>query len=105
ARARARAVFSNTISTAPYRSAGRPEVMFVMERLIDRAAREGGFDRVALRRRNLIPEAALPYRNPFGMTYDSGAYETVLDRTLALADWDGFAARPAASPPRRRLPR
>src|SRR5579864_5798386 len=75
AHARARAVFSNTISTAPYRSAGRPEVMFVMERLIDRAAREFGFDRVALRRRNLIPEAALPYPNPFGMTYDSGAYE------------------------------
>jgi aerobic carbon-monoxide dehydrogenase large subunit len=93
ARARARAVFSNTVSTAPYRSAGRPEVMFVMERLIDRAARQFGFDRVALRRRNLIPEAALPYPNPFGMTYDSGAYEAILDRTLALADWDGFPAR------------
>ena len=93
ARARARAVFSNTPSTAPYRSAGRPEVMFVMERLIDRAAREFGFDRVALRRCNLIPEAALPYANPFGMTYDSGAYEVILDRTLALADWDGFPAR------------
>jgi len=93
ARARARAVLSNTISTAPYRSAGRPEVMFVIERLIDRAAREFGFDRVALRRRNLIPEAALPYPNPFGMTYDSGAYEAILDRALALADWDGFAAR------------
>ncbi|MBV9555018.1 MAG: molybdopterin-dependent oxidoreductase, partial [Alphaproteobacteria bacterium] len=93
AQARARAVFSNTISTAPYRSAGRPEVMFVMERLIDRAARALGFDRVALRRRNLIPEAALPYRNPFGMTYDSGRYEVILDRALALADWNGFAAR------------
>ncbi len=97
AQARARAVLSNTISTAPYRSAGRPEVMFVMERLIDRAAREFGFDRVALRRRNLIPEAALPYTNPFGMTYDSGAYEAILDRTLALADWDGFSERHAAS--------
>ena len=97
AHARARAVFSNTISTAPYRSAGRPEVMFVMERLIDRAAREFGFDRVALRRRNLIPEAALPYTNPFGMTYDSGAYAAILDRTLALADWDGFPARQKAA--------
>jgi aerobic carbon-monoxide dehydrogenase large subunit len=97
AHARARAVFSNTVSTAPYRSAGRPEVMFVMERLVDRAAREFGFDRVALRRRNLIPEATLPYPNPFGMTYDSGAYEQILDRTLALADWDGFAARRATS--------
>jgi len=93
ARARARAVLSNTVSTAPYRSAGRPEVMFVMERLIDVAARRFGFDRVTLRRRNLIPEAALPYPNPFGMTYDSGAYEQILDRTLALADWDGFPAR------------
>ncbi|HXP05376.1 MAG TPA: xanthine dehydrogenase family protein molybdopterin-binding subunit [Stellaceae bacterium] len=93
ARARARAVFSNTISTAPYRSAGRPEVMFVMERLIDRAAREFGFDRVALRRRNLIREDELPYPNPLGMTYDSGAYAAILDRTLALADWDGFATR------------
>jgi len=97
ARARARAVLSNTVSTAPYRSAGRPEVMFVMERLIDRAAGAFGFDRVALRRRNLIPEAALPYPNPFGMTYDSGAYETILDRTLTLADWDGFPARRAVS--------
>jgi aerobic carbon-monoxide dehydrogenase large subunit len=97
AHARARAVFSTTVSTAPYRSAGRPEVMFVMERLVDCAAREFGFDRVALRRRNLIPEAALPYPNPFGMTYDSGAYEQILDRALALADWDGFAARQVAS--------
>ena len=93
AHARARAVFSNTMSTAPYRSAGRPEVMYVIERLIDRAARQFGFDRVALRRRNLIPEAALPYPNPFGMTYDSGTYEKILDRTLALADWDGFPRR------------
>ena len=91
--ARARAVFSHTVSTAPYRSAGRPEVMFVMERLIDRAAREFGFDRVALRRRNLIRDDELPYPNPFGMTYDSGAYAAILDRTLALADWDGFPAR------------
>jgi carbon-monoxide dehydrogenase large subunit len=91
--ARARAVFSNTISTAPYRSAGRPEVMFVMERLIDRAAREFGFDRISLRRRNLIPETALPYPNPFGMTYDSGAYEAVFDRTLALAEWNGYPTR------------
>ena len=97
AHARARAAFSNTVSTAPYRSAGRPEVMFVMERLVDIAARESGFDRVELRRRNLIPESALPYSNPFGMTYDSGAYERILDRTLALADWDGFPARRLAS--------
>jgi carbon-monoxide dehydrogenase large subunit len=97
ARVRARAVLSNTPPTSPYRSAGRPEVMFVIERLIDRAARANGFDRVALRRQNLIPAASLPYRNPFGMTYDSGDYHAVLDRALALADWDGFAVRRAAA--------
>jgi carbon-monoxide dehydrogenase large subunit len=102
AHARAQAVFSNTIATAPYRSAGRPEVMFVMERLIDRAARQFGFDRLELRRRNLIPEAALPYPNPFGMTYDNGAYEAILDRTLTLADWSGFPARRLASRERGR---
>jgi aerobic carbon-monoxide dehydrogenase large subunit len=93
AAARARGVLSNTPSTAPFRSAGRPEVMFVIERLIDRAAYAHGFDRAALRRRNLVPEAAMPHTNPFGMTYDSGAYEAVLDRALALGDWEGFAAR------------
>jgi carbon-monoxide dehydrogenase large subunit len=90
---RARAVLSNTVSTAPYRSAGRPEVMFVMERLIDLAARRHGFDRAALRRRNLVPPGAMPYRNPLGMLYDSGDYATVQDRAMALADWTGFEAR------------
>jgi len=90
---RARAVLSNTVSTAPYRSAGRPEVMFVMERLIDLAARRHGFDRAELRRRNLVPPGAMPYRNPLGMLYDSGDYATVQDRAMALADWTGFEAR------------
>jgi len=97
ARVRARAVLSNTPPTSPYRSAGRPEVMFVIERLIDLAARANGFDRVELRRKNLIPAVSLPYCNPFGMTYDSGDYHAVLDRAVALADWDGFAARRAAT--------
>ena len=90
---RARAVLSNTAPTAPYRSAGRPEVMFVMERLIDLAARRHGFDRVQLRRRNLVPAGAMPYRNPFGMVYDSGDYVAVQDRAVALADWAGFETR------------
>jgi carbon-monoxide dehydrogenase large subunit len=102
ARVRAHAVLSNTPPTSPYRSAGRPEVMFVIERLIDRAARANGFDRVALRRKNLIPAASLPYANPFGMTYDSGEYHAVLDRAVALADWDGFAARRAEAEARGR---
>jgi carbon-monoxide dehydrogenase large subunit len=93
----ARAVVSNTPPTRPYRSAGRPEVIYVMERLIDLAARECGFDRVELRRRNLVSEAAMPYRNPFGLVYDNGAYGQALEQALALGDWGGFAARSAAS--------
>jgi carbon-monoxide dehydrogenase large subunit len=100
--ARARAVLSSTPPTAPYRSAGRPEVMYVMERLIDLAAREHGFDRVELRRRNLVPATAMPYANPFGMTYDSGDYRSVLDAALALANWDGFPGRKAESQARGR---
>jgi carbon-monoxide dehydrogenase large subunit len=92
---RARAVVSHTMSTRPYRSAGRPEVMYVMERLIDLAARQGGFDRIELRRRNLISEAELPYTNPFHMTYDNGAYHEVMEKTLELADWKGFERRRA----------
>ena len=90
---RARAVVSNTMVTRPYRSAGRPEVMYVMERLIDIAAREFGFERVALRRRNLLTAAELPYTNPFGMLYDSGDYPAVMEKALTLGDWAGFAAR------------
>jgi carbon-monoxide dehydrogenase large subunit len=92
---RGRAVHSNTSPLAAYRSAGRPQVMFVMERLIDLAARRHGFDRVALRRRNLVPPGAMPYTNPFGIVYDSGDYPAAQDRVLALADWAGFEARRA----------
>jgi carbon-monoxide dehydrogenase large subunit len=90
---RARCVLSNTAPTRPYRSAGRPEVIFVMERLIDLAASELGFDRVELRRRNLVKESELPYQNPFGMLYDSGAYHGVMETALALGDWEGFVSR------------
>jgi carbon-monoxide dehydrogenase large subunit len=92
---RACANLSNTAPTRPYRSSGRPEAMFVMERLIDLAARQCGFDRIALRRRNLVPASAMPYRNPFGLEYDSGAYHNVMERVLTLGDWTGFAARRA----------
>ena len=92
---RARAVLSHTAPTTAYRSAGRPEVMFVVERLIDLAARRHGFDRVALRRRNLVPATAMPYRNPLGLLYDSGDYAAAQDRAVALADRAGFEARRA----------
>jgi carbon-monoxide dehydrogenase large subunit len=92
---RGRAVVTNTSPTTPYRSAGRPEVMFVMERLIDLAARRHGFDRLELRRNNLVPASAMPYRNAVGTLYDSGDYRAALDRAAALADWAGFEARRA----------
>ncbi len=90
---RARAVLSNTPPTIPYRSAGRPEAMFVIERLIDMACDLYGFDPVKLRRRNLIRPSELPYRNPTGVTYDNGEYERVMNEALALGQWDGFAKR------------
>src|SRR6185503_13331160 len=91
----ARAVLSHTSPTTAYRSAGRPEALFVTERLIDLAARRHGFDRVELRRRNLVPSSAMPYRNAVGTVYDSGDYLAAQDRALALADWAGFEARRA----------
>jgi carbon-monoxide dehydrogenase large subunit len=90
---RGRAVLSNTMPTTPYRSAGRPEAMYVIERLIDLAAAETGHDPIALRRKNLIQPAQLPYDNGLGLTYDSGLYEKVMDEALALGDWAGFPAR------------
>jgi carbon-monoxide dehydrogenase large subunit len=90
---RGRAVVTNTSPTTPYRSAGRPEIMFVMERLIDLAARRHGFDRLELRRKNLVDSRAMPYRNAVGTLYDSGDYRDAFDRAVALADWTGFEAR------------
>jgi carbon-monoxide dehydrogenase large subunit len=99
---RGRAVLTHTPPTAPYRAAGRPEVLFVIERLIDLAARRHGFDRIALRRRNLVPAGAMPYRNPVGLLYDSGDYADAQDRVVALADWAGFEARRAEARRRAR---
>ncbi len=90
-------VFSNTTPVGAYRGAGRPEANYYMERLVDTAAAETGVDRNALRRRNHIPPDAMPYKSPNGNTYDSGEFTALLDKALALADWDGFAARKAAS--------
>ena len=92
---RARAALTNTLPTRPYRSSGRPEVMCVMERLIDLAAKKTGIDRIELRRRNLVPVEMMPYTNPFGMVYDSGEYHDCMEKVLRLGDWEGFPARRA----------
>ena len=98
-----RCVFTNTTPVGPYRGAGRPEANYYTERLLDTAAREMGIDRIELRRRNHITPDMLPYAAPSGMSYDSGDFPTVLDKALAFADADGFAARRAESRRRGRL--
>jgi aerobic carbon-monoxide dehydrogenase large subunit len=98
-----RCVFTNTVPVGPYRGAGRPEANYVMERLVDTAARETGRDPAALRRQNLIPRDAIPYRAPSGLDYDSGDFAAVLDAGLERADWAGFAARRGASESRGKL--
>jgi aerobic carbon-monoxide dehydrogenase large subunit len=90
---RAMAVFTNTVPTQAYRSSGRPEITFAIERLIDIAANRLGIDRVTLRRRNLVRPQAMPYRNAVGMLYDSGRYTENMDLAIRLADWDGFKTR------------
>ena len=87
------AVFTNTMPTNAYRSSGRPEVTFAMERLVDEAAKQLGVDRIALRRKNLVSPKAMPYRNSVGMLYDSGHYEENMDWAMEIADWKGFPAR------------
>ena len=89
--------FTNTVPTGPYRGAGRPEANYVLERLVEEAARRTGIDRAELRRRNLIPKSAMPYKTAVGTTYDSGDFRPVMDKAMALADYDGFAARRATS--------
>ena len=81
-------VCTTKVPTGPYRGAGRPEAALTIERLVDRAAAELGLDRVEIRRRNLIPRDAFPYRSPLGHTYDSGDYAGALDAALELSRWD-----------------
>jgi len=87
------AVFTNTMPTNAYRSSGRPEVTFAIEQLVDEAAQQLGVDRIALRRKNMVPPKAMPYRNAVGMLYDSGQYEENMDWAMDIADWKGFPAR------------
>ncbi len=89
----AECVFTNSVVIGPYRGAGRPEANYVMERLVDQAAAETGRDPAELRRTNLIPKDAMPYKALSGLDYDSGDFEAVLDKGLELADWAGYERR------------
>jgi carbon-monoxide dehydrogenase large subunit len=100
---RACGALTNTMATGAYRGAGRPEANYLMERLIERAAREMKLDPVEIRRRNLIAPAALPYRTYMGDTYDSGAFAQVLDKVLKFSDWDNFKIRKEKSRQRGKL--
>ena len=91
------AVLSHTAPTGPYRGAGRPEAIYTCERLFDAAARQMAVDPAELRRRNMLRPAQMPYTSAMAQVYDSGQFEKILDQGLALADWDGFAARREAS--------
>src|SRR6185437_135149 len=100
---RSRAVFTNTMPTNAYRSSGRPEVTFAIERIMDKAADQFGIDRIKLRRKNLIPPKAMPYRNAVGMLYDSGTYEANMDLAMKIADWTGFKQRKREAKKRGKL--
>jgi carbon-monoxide dehydrogenase large subunit len=101
--ARITGVFTNTPPTAPYRGAGRPEAIYAVERAIDLAARRHGFDRLALRRRNMISPEEMPFETRFVYTYDSGMFERNMDDALALSEWQGFASRREVARARGRL--
>ena len=95
--------YSHTVPTDAYRGAGRPEACYVLERLADKAALELGLDRAEIRRRNLIPPSAMPYKTPVGPTYDCGDFPRVFERALEIASYKGFDERKRASAARGRL--
>ena len=95
--ANVKAIFTNTVPVDAYRGAGRPEASYLLERIIDKAAREMGFDQVEIRRKNMIPPDAFPYQTPVALAYDTGNYQATLDSALELADVDGFGSRKTTS--------
>ncbi|MEM9488557.1 MAG: xanthine dehydrogenase family protein molybdopterin-binding subunit [Myxococcota bacterium] len=101
--AEVRAVFTNTVPVDAYRGAGRPEATFLVERLVDVAAREMNIDRVELRRRNFIPQDAFPYQTPVAVEYDSGDYHATLDLALEQSGYADFASRRTESEKRGKL--
>ncbi len=92
-----KSIFTNTVPVDAYRGAGRPEATYLIERIVDKAAREMGISQVDIRRKNFIPVDAFPYQTPVALQYDSGNYNATLDAALKKADYDGFEARKAAS--------
>ncbi len=98
-----KAVFTNTVPVDAYRGAGRPEATFLLERLVDIAAKEMGMDRVEIRRRNFIPTNAFPYQTPVALQYDSGDYFSTLDQAMKSANWAGFETRRAEAKQRGKL--
>tara|TARA_A100001037_G_scaffold304324_1_gene340739 strand:+ start:58 stop:2397 length:2340 start_codon:yes stop_codon:yes gene_type:complete len=90
-------LMTNNIPIGPYRGAGRPEAAYMLERMMDHAARQLGIDRVELRRRNFIKPDQMPYTTSLAQVYDSGEFEAEMDKALALAEWDSFEERRAAS--------
>jgi len=87
------AVFTHTTFLGPYRGAGRPEAVYVIERLVDAASRETGIDPVEIRRRNYIPSSAMPFETKVMTVYDSGEFDRITDMALELSDFDGFGGR------------
>jgi carbon-monoxide dehydrogenase large subunit len=96
-------VMTNATPTNAYRGAGRPEAVYLIERLVDEAARMLGIDPIELRRRNALPRDAMPYRNPTGSEFDSGDFPLLLERAHSESAWAGFAQRREASAARGRL--
>lgn len=94
---------TNTVPTAPFRGAGRPEATYAIERLLDIAAQRLGIDRLEIRRRNLVRKAQLPYTSPMGLTYDSGDFAANMTKALDEADWQGFEERRKAARVRGKL--
>ncbi|MGH8196096.1 MAG: xanthine dehydrogenase family protein molybdopterin-binding subunit [Woeseiaceae bacterium] len=98
-----RGMFTHSVPVDAYRGAGRPEASYLLERLVDRAARELGIDPIELRRRNFISKDSFPYQTPVALEYDSGDYGACLDKALELADYSGFEQRREESKTRARL--
>ncbi|HVM83461.1 MAG TPA: molybdopterin cofactor-binding domain-containing protein, partial [Candidatus Binatia bacterium] len=101
--AEVKAIFTHTAPVDAYRGAGRPETTYLLERLVEKAARETGIDRVEIRRKNFIPKDAFPYQTPVALQYDSGDYFSTLDLALKMGDWAGIEKRKAEAKGRGKL--